>query len=289
MVKQCILTSIVLLTMALISSAQTKKITVSGNVVDNNGKPVYLAHITFSDMDTTGGITPATDTLLTKADGTFSKQITLNSTAKMLVYIVVMDGHKAKTGYNLQLSPNMNLGTMTIDVASQDDSLKISGLVQDKSTNNPVEGVQVILSVVSSIISLPDTVYTKNDGRFSHTIAGTTEGIVSMKPFVYYTISKKNFTEVKDSLVPTKKEIDLGTIKMKQLTNIKHNFVLFNETSNQPHTITIYTLQGKKIFQGTKESFSLNKTLYALPTQWYIYEKKYKGVTISQLQFGSEK
>ncbi len=289
MIKQFILTSIAILTMVLISNGQTQKITVSGNVVDNRGNPVHLAHITFTDLDTTGGNTAATDTLLTKADGTYSKQITLNSTARMLFYIVIMDGHTTKTGFKFQLSPTMNLGTTTLEIASATDSLEISGIVHDNKNNEPIADAQVVMSVISTIVSLPDTLYTNANGEFSHTIAGTTEGIFSTEPKVYYDVSKINFTEIKDSLVITSKVIDLGTITLKNTTDIKHKHSPILEIENQPYNVTIYTLNGQKVFQGTKEAFSRYKNLINLPTQYYILEKKFKGITISNLEYIDKK
>lgn len=284
-----ILSSMILLTIVVSGIAQTQDVTVSGKVVDNNGNPVHLAHITFTDLDTSNGNTASFDTVLTKADGSFSKTIKLNSTAKILAYIVVMDGHKIKTGYKLQISSNINLDTITIDIAGPNDSLKISGTIQDNTTSKPIENAQVVLSVTSSIISLPDTVYTDASGKFSHTMAGTTEGVLQSDPKVVYVITKKDYSNIKDSLVPTSANVDLGIIKMKSTVNIIHNLISYKEAKNQPYNITLYTLQGQKIFEGTNKTFSQYQSISNLPAQYYIVEKKFKGLTVSYLEFVMKK
>lgn len=258
-------------------SAAQQNISIKGKVVDDQGAPVGLAHVTLTDADTAGGNEPSNDTVFTKNDGTFQKKITISNNAQYVVYIVIHKDFKVKTGAKFPISNEMDCGTISMESFLPSDTLSISGVAQDKNTNEPLENAMVILSVASLVPGFPDTTYTDNNGKFSHTMPGSLEGVGPVEPLVRCHISKANYETVKDSVKPTALTVDFGIMQLvPENQSILPDLTPLLKSGYQP-TMILFTLKGQTLFQGTGQDMIDFLKTHKSAVQGYIIRQRYEG------------
>ena len=156
-------------------------------------------------------------------------------------------------------------------VVAQEDSIIVTGTVQDLSTGQPIEGAMLLFFCTNTYVTSPDnigiyeldTAFTGADGTFSITMAPTSSaflGIVTRKPgyedgFKFQGVSTTN---------------DLGIIELvkKEIEGIliRQNIPLLK---NRPNTMRICSLDGKLLYDGPVASIkntALNRSGVAMVT-----------------------
>lgn len=223
----------------------------TGSVVDTADQPIAGAYILL--IDDTANIQDA-DTVVSTQDGSFSKEIDVLSTALVIFYGAVKPGYTLKTGVGIILLGKVNLGKIVLQKAGGVTvPVKVSGVVLDSLTQNPVEGALVQVSVIGAGLSNPDSVLTGTDGKFSITIAADTTSTSTIQSRAVILVRKDGYQlKQGNKLLEGNTTVDMGTILLSKVISAINNYLFFSKSTivSQAKVMEVYSLRGQQLYCG---------------------------------------
>lgn len=276
MKKSAFLTNIILILFVLSQSAlsQTREVTVQGTVTDSNGQPIADAIILVTaDADVINNPFDSLisiDTIFSGADGTFSKQITVELNAFLLYCIVAKSGYsmQIKIG-TIQLTGVADLGTIVLPVETL-VPVTITGRVLDSATAEPIPEALVIITNSSVILdTIYDSVFTDAQGTFSLETEMGSSGMI----IIVYMAMKDGYETKGGYSEATQGTTDLGDILLVKSTPIIYTPVIKKQIAI-PNRVEIYSAAGRLLYSGPQTDVNRLRHLDVMKSQPVILRFK---------------
>jgi hypothetical protein len=275
-VFQGIALAVLALAFPSIYAQATMVVTVSGKVVDSTGLPVADAMVlTLSD---TTFVLNSLDSIVTKKDGTFSKQITVPKGTALLGYGVIKPGYQLSYGIGLVLLGSSNFGTTILKRGSPGKPTAVSGRVIDSLSGLPVGDAMVRLTAISgAAVNPPDSARTSVDGKFSLTMLIDTSSIGPITSRIGYSVEKSDYqTKMGSYIIQGVGEIKIGDMPIRTVLSAVRPLqrAAFRP---MPASATFYSLRGQELllnrFSGAHATSQPIIILHRYPTNQKAAEK----------------
>ncbi len=260
-VQACLL----LVVCILLPGASAKEVTISGTVKESaTSQPVPTAAVFAIAASLDMGTMPdSVDTFYTETDGTFEIVITAKDDDQILIYGAQKEGFLVRSEMqNYILTPmpeQVDAGDILLKTTDEaKDTLQIKGVVVDSVTQAPLPGASVIVtSGVVGDISV-DSFSTDAQGAFEGKLPYI-PGENSLFNFLFFNAAKESYDSKGDTAgIPENEIVDLGTIEMNP-TNTSIALPPKKFTTLKPTHISIFSLQGKRIYCGPVKTCNLLK------------------------------
>ncbi len=253
----------------------TKEIEVSG-IISDGSSPLEGVSVSFPGSIVDTALMEQTyqepkppriilDNLKTDSDGKFSTKVTVQDT---LSRIPALAGKKdfLLGGDSATISgTTIDMGTITLTKALQEgtnrvlDDILVKGTVEDVD-GNAVKGATVILGemrIGSELrqeikIKVLDNLETSDDGKFTRSVNYTPPSIPQIPKVIMLMVFKKSFVQRGDTISINGSNADAGTVILKKpvATSITNFAVIKNNLFSQPKTVTLFSVDGKKLYSG---------------------------------------
>jgi hypothetical protein len=243
----------------LCCTAFAKPITVSGVVADSASGlfiPGALVILTGNN----------TDSATTDTSGSFTKTgVDVQGGNYTLVVTVQMAGYITRTDSVADNANELDLGTIKLIPISY---INVLGKVIDLYTDDPIPQVRVEVNALNT-----DSAYTDTLGKFQI----DSVQLSYFDPMLSYLLTKTNYDTIDASTFVQDDPLDLGIIKMKDLTVAIHNNnrLLFNRKANK---IVVFSLKGQLLYSGKNLRYSKLKDL--VNAQPVIVNYKYNNTVL---------
>ncbi len=261
---------------AFFFSSFGKDITVTGTVVDTADNKIEGALVRL----TSRMIGLDYDSVLTDADGKFSKKMTVRDNDRRISYIASKNGYQNAMGNKgIDSSSIIDLGKIVLRKGGGvGRTVTVTGRVVDSGSNEPIENARVVLSTIN--VLNPDTVNTNRSGRFSASVEIPASG--STNPIIIYAVFMENYNpKVGQKAVTLLPMVDLGTIKLiKSSVGINSVPRLKGGVSLKPNKLEIYTLKGQMIYSGLIKNHNFPYSLCISPQQPLIIRYKRNDIVL---------
>lgn len=277
---------LVLCGMTLLSAqTKTRKVTISGKVVDSKTNFVIsnvAVILSPSDMQ----VAPDVDTVYTGKSGTFSTVMEVKKSVESILYVAMKSGYSTKSGSGKIVASSTDPTSYYCDLdtiaLSPEENIKVlvKGTVLESGINVvpvPIVEAMVLLHKKGLGVFPPkyDTVFTEKDGTFStHIIMNNSSGIIPEKLMVAYIVSKKGYGN-KNGAGPVKEGVaDLGEILLDELSVSINHVPSIKISQITPNRIAIYSIKGQILYEGPEINIAILQANGVLNNQTLIITSK---------------
>jgi hypothetical protein len=268
-------------------AAAQRTITVSGVVVDSvtmqpvpNATVLLLDTSTNIDTSAIGSIDISKlkpDSVLTTANGSFSKPLTVPYANIILAYMVVKEGYFLDFNFTLMLSTTINLDTIKLipNAIAPKDTVTVSGTIVDSTTGIGIPGALIGLSG-GDLDTAGKTAVADNQGNFSRQVIVSKVGTFTIVGYIAY---KDGYNPAVGTKNATGKTVDLGIIKLLPNTQVRWTMRAAIPVPIRATNMTLYSLNGQRIYTGPGMPL---KRAIRLPTSAVVADFKMHGTAIGR-------
>jgi hypothetical protein len=226
----------------LCCTAFARPITVSGVVADSASGLFIPGALVIIEGNNTDSATTDTSGSFTKAD------VDVPGGDYTLLVTVQMAGYLTRTDSVTDNTNELDLGTLKITPISY---INVLGKVIDLYTDDPISQVRVEVSALNT-----DSAYTDTLGKFQI----DSVQLSYFDPMLSYLITKTNYDTIDASTFVQDDPLDLGIIKLKDLTVAIHNNARLI-LNRKPNKILVHSLKGQLLYSGKDLQYSKLKDL----------------------------
>jgi hypothetical protein len=227
------------------------------------------------------------DNLKSDSEGKFSTRVTVQDTLSQIRAITGKKDYLLGGDSTANSGTEIDLGTIALTKAFQKgsnqalDDVLVKGTIVD-ADENAVQGATVLLGEIrigpQNALKVLDNLETGADGKFTRSVNYTPNG---MQEVIVLMVFKKGFVQRITPIPIDGSNADAGTVILKKplITAITNFPIIKSNLFSQPKTVTLFSVDGKKLYSG--KILDLNRILskYSISCQPIIVQYDFKENT----------